>query len=91
MGSEIAAKTQDLRTPATKHDQRPDSVRTVESGNYIVTVSSFSKSSGAPTLEELVTDFITAGVFAQLHRKKNVRSLKTANAMRPDAGQEVMK
>jgi hypothetical protein len=91
MGSKIATGAQDLRTQATKHDQQPDSVRTVESGNYIVTVRSFSQSSGVPTLEKLVTDFITAGVFAQLHRKKNVRSLKPANAMRPDAGQEVMK
>jgi hypothetical protein len=82
MGSKTA-ETKDLRTL--------ENVSTVESGNYIVTVRSFSKSSGAPTLEKLVTDFITAGVFAQLHRKKNVRTLKTANAMRPDAGQEVMK
>jgi hypothetical protein len=81
MGSK--AETQDLRTP--------EHVSIVESGNYIVTVSSFTKGSGAPTLEKLVTDFITAGVFAQLHRKINVRRLKTANAMRPDAGQEVMK
>jgi hypothetical protein len=81
MGSR--AKTQDLRTP--------EHVSTIKSGNYIVTVSSFARKDGAPTLEKLVTDFITAGVFAQLHRQKNKPTLKTANAMRPDAGQEVMK
>ena len=66
MGSSEDAQAQDLRT----HDPQLEKVSTIESGNYVVTVSSFCKDSGAPTLEKLVTDFLAGGVFAQLQNEK---------------------
>ena len=82
MGSSTDTQTQDLRT----QDPQLESVSTIESGNYVVTVSSFCKASGTTTLEKLVTDFLAAGGFAQLHRQKNTPILKAANAMRLDVG-----
>ena len=82
MGSSTDAQAEDLRT----QDPQLEKVSAIESGNYVVTVSSFCKVSSAPTLEKLVADFITAGVFAQLQNEKSKPTLKGANAMRLDVG-----